>query len=301
MVRKGGLEPPRVAPPAPKAGASANSATFAWSLCGPSSVTRASRRFRSANSAAYLTALQDRALQLAVRAEDVEVRRLACSDLDKAAHTEHTGRIAAGGIDGPREFRTRDRLQSCDRAVHRQDRACKRLLACREVALQKAPAIGNRYFQPAEQVIAIGHPRRGDAVGDEDCVVFTLRVPPEPRKLRRNVDAIAYQFGVQFVIVQHHACNARLAVVELSHRVEGVRCTHRTRSDSRAGLRRSCVGVPDANADTLCRGVPNQIERSFRLRRNRHQLDVAARSLLKSLEQFYRRLLDCRRRMHSSF
>src|SRR5437762_13709978 len=29
MVRKGGLEPPRAAPPAPKAGASTNSATFA--------------------------------------------------------------------------------------------------------------------------------------------------------------------------------------------------------------------------------------------------------------------------------
>src|SRR6185295_15437471 len=30
MVRKGGLEPPRAAPPAPKAGASTNSATFAY-------------------------------------------------------------------------------------------------------------------------------------------------------------------------------------------------------------------------------------------------------------------------------
>jgi hypothetical protein len=31
LVRKGGLEPPRLAAPDPKSGASANSATFAWS------------------------------------------------------------------------------------------------------------------------------------------------------------------------------------------------------------------------------------------------------------------------------
>ena len=52
VVRKGGLEPPRAAPPAPKAGASTNSATFACSACTASAACSTSGFSKPAASSA---------------------------------------------------------------------------------------------------------------------------------------------------------------------------------------------------------------------------------------------------------
>jgi flagellar biosynthesis protein FlhA len=78
--------------------------------------------------------------------------------------------------------------------------------------------------------------------------LFSLRgieigLPPKLHHLRRHVDAVADQLRKEGIVAQHRAQNARLAMVQRTHGVEGMRGAHRSGGNRGAGLPGSGIRV----------------------------------------------------------
>ncbi len=129
--------------------------------------------------------------------------------------------------------------------------------------------------EAAERIFAVRHSGRADRIRHEDSAPRAFGASPEADGFGSNVDAIANQFCENGIIAEDRAQDARLAMIERAHGVEGVRCANRSGGDGGAGLGGGGVRVAKRHADAAPGGVGDEVESAGQLRGNGHQNDPA--------------------------
>ena len=125
-------------------------------------------------------------------------------------------------------------------------------------------------------------------------VISTARSAPLARRNKRttsgmHVNSVGDDVGGEPVVGQHRAQNARLAMVERAHGVEGMRGVARARRNRRFHRRQQAVAVAQADAHAASRRLSDQVLRFGQFRRHRHQRNLPPRRLPQAIEHLQRR------------
>ena len=161
--------------------------------------------------------------QAAACVEAIEVCRASWRKACQLRAAQHCGGIVRGQPRGVRKRCAGELPQVCDGAIHCQHRSGQRVRAAFEITGKHCAAVRDIDIKLTELVSAVGHSSGGHRIRHENGAFNTLGPEPKPHELRRNMDAVADQLGIEALVVQRDAENARLAMIERAHRVEGMR------------------------------------------------------------------------------
>ena len=187
-----------------------------------------------------------------------------------------------------------------DSAIHREHRSSQRVRTPFEITGKHRAPVFDIDIKLTKLVSAVGHSSGGHRICHENGAFDTLGPEPQPHELRRDVDTVADQFGIEVLVVQRDAENARLAMIESAHRVEGMRGAAGSGINPRERLRRERVGMAERTAHADACRVGDEFLRSAQLRRDRQQADVSPRRLLKAPEEFDAWLLQILLRVNAA-
>ena len=229
--------------------------------------------------------------------EAVEVRALAGGDAGEGIEAEHPGGIVGREAGAERERRAGEVLEVADGAVQREDGAGEGFgRGC-----ETAEVAGNFNVETAQGVAAVSHAGGGDAVGDEDGVVWAFGAKPEADEFGSDVDAVGDDLGVDLLLVEDGSEDAGFAVVERAHGVEGVGCGGGSGADGGEGLGGGCVGVAERDADAGRGDVGDEVDGSGELGGEGEEADVTASGGLEAIEEIDRSGLEEVRGMDAAF
>jgi hypothetical protein len=125
------------------------------------------------------------------------------------------------------------------RRVHRQ-------CAARDRAVGEGHlAVPGKHRHRPEAERAVGHAGRRCRIGDERDAVRARRVNSDAHHVVVHVEAVIDQLAGHCVVGERRAGGARLAVMELAHRVEQVRGDARSGCERQPGLGERRLGMPD--------------------------------------------------------
>ncbi len=179
---------------------------------------------------------------------------------------ENLGRVERGGLERCQQRHACNVYCQCHGLVHRKDAPGDRL----SVAGEDGSTVCDKHFQRSQAVQAGGRARSPDRVRDEH-EPFRRQCGYERDQRGVYVDAVSDDLERDALVSESCSDGARPAVVDRRHCVEKVRGVACSGIKGQLGRRIIGVGVTDRDDDAGRSSRGDQVERTFELRRDRHE------------------------------
>ena len=182
-------------------------------------------------------------------------------------------------------------------AIHGKDAAGEFAIG---FAMDCAAAIFDFDLYGPKLVGAVGHASGGGCVGNENGAFNALSPQEKFHHFRGDMNSIRNNVSSELLAGEHLAEDARLAMIQRTHRIKGMRGV--TGTGFYRGLDRfhGRVGMADAHTDVAVRRFRDHLDRSGKLGRDCHHAHMTARGLPKAFKDLQRGLKKIFRRMDTA-